>query len=187
MTLATQVVIVQHAREQSKPTATAKLLVAMIEGCEILRFGVLNQPFEVERLAAYLPGAFVLFPNDDSIELSVRSAPAPVEGRRTLVLLDGTWTQASRMSRRVPLVPQLPFYHLPSGEPSIWGMRQAPSPESVCTFEAAARALAILEGAPAVAPLDQAFVRITDRLHDMKEGRSMPPDRCGGSLGASGN
>lgn len=171
--LATPLVVVQHAREQFKPTNTGRLLARMLETAPLLPFGREGVPFEPGPL---LDGAVdwrVLFPREDAVPID--RAPAPREGRRLgFVLLDGSWTQAARMSRRVPVVAELPCVSLPAGAPSIWTVRTQLREDGCSTFEAAERALRSIEGADATAPLRDAFARVVAAMLHLKGKRSSP-------------
>ncbi len=87
----------------------------------------------------------LLYPGENSTLLdgSVRSGSGPV----TLVVPDGTWRQASRIVRGEPALKGFTQVHLPPGGPgSIYTLRKQRFSDRVCTFEAVARALEIIEG-----------------------------------------
>jgi DTW domain-containing protein YfiP len=166
---ATPLAVVQHARERWKPTNTGRLLARMVEGAALLPHGIAGRPFEPGPLAVPDVEWRVLYPREDA-------APLEAGARIGLVLLDGTWPQAARMSRRVPIVAGLPCVALPAGgPPPIWTVRTQRDERGMSTFEAGLRALELLEGAEAVAPLREAFARITARLLFLK-GRLRSPD-----------
>lgn len=159
-------VIVQHHRELPKPTNTGRLFTRMVEGASLLIYGQRDQPFDPGPLARPLDWR-VLFPRKGGPELDPGC-------RGGFVLLDGSWPQASRMSRRVPIVKDLPAVGLPPGPPSIWKVREQRE-GGMSTFEAAVRVLELMEGTEAVEPLRRAFAKITARLLFLK-GRLPTPD-----------
>ena len=169
----TALVVVQHMRETWKPTNTARLLAKMVEGTPILRYGMREPPFDAEPLKREDVDFFALYPREDAIELDpegiagLRAALSP--GRRLgVVLLDGTWHQCSRMTRRVPVVDTMRCVALPPGPPSRWGVRTQHDIRGLSTFEAGVRALGLLEGDERVAPLRAIFFELAARLQFMK-------------------
>jgi len=72
------------------------------------------------------------------------------------------------MSRRIPLVENMPCFHLPAGRPSYWTVRNTTDPARVCTFEAIARALDILEGSEKIKPAFDCFAQVSARMLFMK-------------------
>jgi DTW domain-containing protein YfiP len=164
--LATRIVVVQHVRERNKPTNTARLLARMVEGTTIAPWGMREPPFDPSPLHEAGVDFRVLFPRGDAPVLDPQTLPpAP---RRGIVLLDGTWHQCTRMTRRVEVVRELPCVALPPGPPSSWGVRTQHDPRGLSTFEAGLRVLELLEGADAVAPLRRAFEAIVARMLFMK-------------------
>jgi DTW domain-containing protein len=159
---ATPLVIVQHNRERHKPTNTGRLFARMVESAALIRYGFRGEPFVPGPLADPSIQWRLLFPRKGG---PVVESPAPGTG---FVLLDGTWSQASRMARRVPIVADLECVALPPGPPSIWTVRTQRDERGMSTFEAAVRALELAEGAEAVAPLREAFARVTQRILFLK-------------------
>jgi DTW domain-containing protein YfiP len=103
-----------------------------------------------------LAGAWLLYPE------GTPCAEAPSPPPAQLVVLDGTWSQARRMFRKLSAVRGLPILRLPEGAPAP-RMRQAPSPDRVSTIEAIARALRLLEGDTVAAPLESLFALAVER------------------------
>ncbi len=141
--LATKLLIVQHHRERHKPTNTARIGLQMFADAQMIHYGARDTAMNSAPLRRPDHDYILLFPGDQARPLS--EAKAPTAGRtRTLVVLDGTWHQCSRMARRVPIVAEMPRYTLPEGPPSRWRIRKAPRPEALSTFEAICRATAAL-------------------------------------------
>ena len=72
------------------------------------------------------------------------------------------------MSRRVPGVTGMPCFSLPAGPPSIWTVRTQRDERGLSTFEAALRAIELVEGSAAALPVRQAFALVTARLLHLK-------------------
>jgi DTW domain-containing protein YfiP len=110
----------------------------------------------------------IIFPREDARELTPASAAAS-EGRPVCwVLLDGTWGQCSRMSRRVPGLAEMPAYRLPQGPPGHWGVRKADDPSRISTFEATMRLVELVQGEGAAAPMHDFFDRLAAAMLFMK-------------------
>jgi DTW domain-containing protein YfiP len=78
-----------------------------------------------------------------------------------LVVPDGSWSQARKIARRDPLAQGAEHVTLPPGAPSRYGLRRSPRAGGLCTLEAIARALGILEGGevePALLAVLETFV-----------------------------
>lgn len=170
--LATPIVVVQHFAEAPKPTNTVRLLSTMLEGTTLLPYGIRDTPFDPGPLVDPDIEWVLLSPRNDATVL----APAePSTRKRGFVLLDGTWHQCSRMSRRVPVVRELSCVALPPGPPSIWGVRTQHHEHGMSTFEAAMRALATVEGDDAIVPMMAAFAKVTAQQLFLK-GKLRAPD-----------
>jgi DTW domain-containing protein YfiP len=173
--LSTRVVIVQHVKERQKPTNTARLAHRMLAGSRIIHFPPEEGIFDASPLEDPDVDYDVVFPRDDAVTLTPDIARAKSGRERCYVVLDGTWRQCSRMSRRVPRVRDLRCLALPPGAPSIWGMRRQHDPRGLCTMEAIIRLLEMTEGPDAVAPLNRAFQTVAARMLYMK-GRLRTPE-----------
>jgi DTW domain-containing protein YfiP len=100
-------------------------------------------------------GTALLFPGPGAALPDVRSAP------RTLVVIDGTWSQARSLLGRNPYLATLPRLGLAPSTPSTYRIRREPAPHCLSTVEAIVHVLACLEGdAARFAPLLQAFDRM---------------------------
>jgi DTW domain-containing protein YfiP len=167
--LATPVIVVQHVREQPKPTSTVRLLASMLDNLRVLPYGMREPAFDPSPLEQHDVQRLLLSPRDDATELA---APEPGARPRGFVVLDGTWSQCSRMARRVPVVRELPCVALPAGPKSIWGLRTQPHEYGMSTLEATLRALATVEGSAVLQPLHDAFAEVTARMMAL---RGKPP------------
>src|SRR5262245_3148149 len=158
LVLATTLLIVQSNKERNKPTNTARLLPQLLRNAELLRHGARGvehggepgDEFDAAALCRPERDYVLIFPRIHDPEGPERR-PAPtldadlLARRRaerpdvilTIVLLDGTWAQCSRMSRKLPELAAMQAVALPEGTPSHWGVRRASDPSRLSTFEAA--------------------------------------------------
>ncbi|MEO1337606.1 MAG: tRNA-uridine aminocarboxypropyltransferase, partial [Myxococcota bacterium] len=139
----TSIAIVGHTFELSQTTNTAHLARLMLPQLQLRVRGRKDEP-----VASFPPDGrtLVMFPDSDADELTAFDAhrdPRPL----TLVFIDGTWPQARRAMRREPALAALPRCRLPDGPPTRFLLRrQTRTDQHLCTLEAIARALGVIEG-----------------------------------------
>jgi len=159
----TRVVVVMHRVEQPKTSNTGRLLLGVLENAAFSVRGVRDGP------ASCPTGRrMVLFPSADSRALSAEDAHH--EPPTTLVVPDGTWAQAHRIARRDPWALGAEHVHLPNPPPSRYTLRRSPRAGMLCTYEATAYALSLLEGRDVcelMLPVLDEFVR---RVATMRSG-----------------
>jgi DTW domain-containing protein YfiP len=166
----TRVVILQHPREARLAICSARLAHLALAGSELHRGVVFEEHPRVRALAGQ-PGAALLFPELAPLARAATPDAPPAAPRaegaevRTLVAIDGTWTQAAKMVRANPRLAALPRLALSPARPSAYGeLRREPGPAHLSTLEALALALGALEGDPArFAPMCDAFRRAVER------------------------
>lgn len=139
----TRIVVVMHRNERLKMSNTGRIVARLIHRTEIRVRGTLAN---VERP---LPEGrrLVLFPGTAARELT----PADRGPDNVLLVPDGSWSQARKLAHRDPLLAEGEWVRLPEGTAeSNYRLRRNRRPGGVCTLEAIARALAILEDDPAI-------------------------------------
>jgi len=142
----TRVVILQHPRERDMPIGTARMASLCLPRAE-LHVGVhWNDSAPLAR-ALHDPGwpAILLYPGPGARDI-LRDPP---RGPVTLVVVDGTWSQAKTVVRDNPVLQALPRYAFATPEPSQYRIRREPRAEYVSTIEALMHVLGVLEGEPA--------------------------------------
>lgn len=147
----------------------------MLEGAAVAPFGVRGQAFDDAPLCDSTVAPLLLFPAPNAAELTP-SMLEPIGGRvRLLVLLDGTWRQASRMSHRIEALRAAPAARLPEGAPSTWSIRRPDRPERLCTLETAIRVVALAGRPEDARRMWLAMKWIEARLLFMRGQRPRPP------------
>jgi DTW domain-containing protein YfiP len=151
-----------HHREWKRPTASAPLLTLAVPNAEIRLRGSKDAPFNDKGIVVPDRRTWLLYPGDNATVLSpdlVQEDPRPV----TLVVPDGSWRQASKVSQREPSLAVVPQIVLPDMGPSTYRLRNEPKEGGLSTFEAIARALRILEGEAVYEALDTLFGTMVER------------------------
>lgn len=141
---ATRVVILQHPRERDMPIGTARMASLCLPRAE-LYIGV---RWVDESLARALGDParppILLYPGPGARDILREPPRGPV----TLVVVDGTWSQARTVVRDNPVLQALPRYAFATPEPSHYRIRREPRAEYVSTIEALMHVLGVLEGDP---------------------------------------
>lgn len=89
--------------------------------------------------------AWLLFPDESAVDVETTNFSSPI----TLVVLDGTWWQASKLLKCNPVLAGLPRLRLTPSGPSLYGeIRREPAEHCVATLEAIAHVLGHLEHDP---------------------------------------
>ncbi len=149
-----------HQLEARKPTNTGRFALRCLPNSELAmrgrRDGVGGPEVgdrqgegDVRQVPGWLARAarpVLLFPHEEAVPVTAWRDGPPV----TLIVPDGTWSQAIRARRRVPGLGDVPCACLPPGLVSTYRLRHEPRPGRLSTLEAIAHALGLLEG-PAVA------------------------------------
>jgi tRNA-uridine aminocarboxypropyltransferase len=143
---ATRIVILQHPRERDMPIGTARMASLCLPEAELhvgVRWADSAPLAHALRDPARPP--ILLYPGPGARDI-LREPPA---GPVTLVVVDGTWSQAKTVVRDNPVLQALPRYAFSTPEPSQYRIRREPRAEYVSTIEALMHVLGVLEGDPA--------------------------------------
>mgnify|MGYP003625158029 FL=1 len=122
-----QVDVLMHKREQLRPTSTGKLINRIVPSSRNHLFEAESPPTR-EDVVLPDPELWIFHPN--GTELPADVSPANIQ----VVLLDGTWREASRMSQTVASWGRL--VRLPMTAPSRYWLRKKQGEESYSTIEA---------------------------------------------------
>jgi DTW domain-containing protein YfiP len=162
--LPVRVLLIQHHKEREKQSNTGRLAHRLLSNSELVYFGARDEPFAEEvlqrpgtdyRVLHPLPGARPLEPGD-------------LGRRSTLVVLDGTWRQARRMTSRVPGIAELPFVTLPDDGRTPYQPRRAPAPGRYSTIDAIANALRVAGYEEAADRMEQVLRAMRPRLDHVR-------------------
>jgi DTW domain-containing protein YfiP len=141
----TRVVILQHPRERDMPIGTARMASLCLPSATLhvgVRWG--EHPALAAALADPSRPPILLYPGAGARDVLRDPPPGPV----TLVVVDGTWSQARTVVRDNPILQALPRYAFAAPEPSQYRIRKEPRAEYCSTIEALMYVLGALEGDP---------------------------------------
>lgn len=160
----TRVSIIMHHREEHLTSNTAKLATMTLSNATIYSRGLPEDPFSISKLnldTESLP--LYLFPDADAVELNdefIGLHPGPYH----LIIPDGTWSQAKKVRRREPGLSDLMCVKLPEETKGEYKLRRGVREDGVCTFEAIAYALAVLENNEVAEDLLRQFRIMNNRV-----------------------
>ena len=106
--------------------------------------------------------SLLLYPSSQAAELNadfVAGLMAPV----TLIVPDGNWRRTRKFVRHDPALAGIPHVKLPAGAPSEYRLRVQSDESSLCTLEAVARAVGILESRDAQVRLEELLRVMVER------------------------
>jgi len=159
----TRVLVVAHYIELHKTSNTSRLAALALSSATVRGRG-----HPEERTAPPVPEGrrLVLYPGVGSRQLAAEDASDDL----ILVVPDGTWTQAGRVARRDPATIGAEQVRLPGTMQSRYTLRRGAREGGVCTLEAIARALSILEGEHVERHLLSVFDEFLRRAEARREG-----------------
>ncbi len=142
----TRVLILQHPRERDMAIGTARMASLCLPNAE-LAVGIRWDDSAVVRRALSDPArpAVLLYPGENAVDVAAEPPPGPV----TLIVIDGTWSQAKTVVRDNPSLRTLPRYTFRAPAPSEYRIRREPNELYVSTIEALVCVLGALERDPA--------------------------------------
>jgi DTW domain-containing protein YfiP len=169
------VVLLQHPRERGVAIGTARMASLCLVNSE-LHVGVSfdAEPAILRALRRPDAPAVLLYPGPTATPLEQLRPDGP----RTLVVVDGTWSQARKLVRVNRLLHELPRVSLTPATPSEYRIRPEPRPDYVSTIEALYLALRLLEGDEArLEPLLAPFRAMVQMQLDHEQRRGAKTDR----------
>lgn len=160
----TRISIIMHHREEHLTSNTAKLATLTLTNATIYPRGLPEDPFLLSKLNLE-PGVLplYLFPDEDALELNSQFL-INHEGPYHLIIPDGTWNQAKKVRRREPGLLDVLCVKLSDNIKGEYKLRRGVREDGVCTFEAIAYALQILENKELSEDLLRQFRIMNDRV-----------------------
>jgi DTW domain-containing protein YfiP len=162
LSLNTRIAVLMHRRERSKTTATAHLASLALTNFKLYLRGDKDAPVPVSELLDKSWRPLLLFPAEGARTLDTELAaedPRPI----LLIVPDGSWRQASKVTTRMPELEHVERVILPPGTPTRYKLRREPKEEGLATYEAIARSLGIIEGPDIQTILEKPFHKMVER------------------------
>ena len=139
----TRVVFLQHPREKRVAISTCRMAHLALAGSSLHSGVIFDGNAELEALCSDASGGVaVLFPGEGSLDPTT----LPDGQLHTLIVIDGTWSQARKLVQRNALFARLPRLGLAPSRPSNYRIRREPAENCVSTIEAVVEVLGLLEG-----------------------------------------
>jgi DTW domain-containing protein YfiP len=157
----TRVVFIQHPREAKVPISTCRMAHLSLPNSELhVGLGAAGTP-ALEALAGQ-DGVAVLFPSEAAVDVDALTAPP-----QTLVVVDGTWSNAKKVVEKCPVLSRLPRLKFFPDQPGNYRIRKEPEAHCLATIEATAFVLERLEKAPGrFTPILTAFDAMVEKQLD---------------------
>ena len=133
-----------HYTELSLPSNTATLAQQCLSDSELIIRGK-EQSIEEQLQIDPNKQKFYLYPDEDALELDQEFLSSLDDKEVHLIVPDGTWRQAKKIKRREPLLEQIPSIKIPISQRSIYTLRKQHLEFGLCTMEAVAFALGLIE------------------------------------------
>lgn len=162
--LKTRIVVFIQRAELKIVSGTAHYIPKIFKNAELrLRGGLDRVPMDMSGLFDQETQPLILYPSDDAKILD-ESFIASIKKTITLLVPDGSWRQSVRIVRRLDPDKKVPRVILPLGAPSNYRLRHGPRADGVCTFEAIARSIGIIEGEEIQKQLEKFFDEMVRRV-----------------------
>ena len=158
----TRVIVLMHTCEEVLTTNTARLAVKALANSEIRIHGRKDERLSVEGLVEPGRSSLLLYPSPGSVELTEEFA-SQLSGPVNLIVPDANWRQTTKFVRREPCLAGIPHVRLPPGPPSEYRLRTQRNEQNLCTLEAIARAIGILESRETQASLERVLKILVER------------------------
>lgn len=144
LALKTKISIIMHKKERALTSNTAHLTLNSIENSKLFIRGIKDVELDPSFLEQENFYPMYLYPSDDAQELTpqlIQKLDKPIH----LIIPDGTWRQASKFHKRDPLLKEIPKVRINITTPSQYYLRKQKFEYGLCTHEAIAYALSIIE------------------------------------------
>ncbi len=155
---ATHVVFLQHPRESKVAVSTCRMAHLSLPNSELhIGLSAVGNP-RLEALCAE-PDVAVLFPSEGAVDVDALTTPP-----KTLIVVDGTWSNAKKVVEKCPRLSKLPRLAFTPDKPGNYRIRKEPAEHCLATIEATAFVLERLEKAPGrFTPMLSAFDAMVDK------------------------
>ena len=162
LVLQTRVIILMHTCEEVLTTNTARLAAKALTNSEVRIHGRRYERMSSDGLVQPGQTSLLLYPSSRAVELTADFA-SRLSGPVNLIVPDASWRQTKKFVRRAPGLVGIPHVKLPPGPLSEYYLRAQPRDQDLCTLEAIARAIGVLECRAAQADLETLLRVLVER------------------------
>jgi DTW domain-containing protein YfiP len=142
--LLTKLSIVLFKKEQFLTSNTAKLSLKSLSNSQFFYRGYQDTLLQAKFIDEENYQPLYLFPSEGAIPLTLEYT-SQFDKPINLIVPDGTWRQAKKVHTREPLLSNIPVVKICSTQKSIYPLRRQKYEYGLCTHEAVAYALEIIE------------------------------------------
>ncbi len=164
-----------HTFEKVLTTNTAKLATKALTNSEIRIHGRKDDRSWAENLHQPDRTSVLLYPSPYAVELTTEVV-SQLTGPVTLIVPDANWRQTQKFVRRESTLEGILHVKLPIGLPSEYRLRMQRHESGVCTLEAIARAIGLLESCDAQRQLETLLRIMVERT--LWSRGMLAADRC---------
>jgi len=130
-------IVLQHPNERRKYYSTVRIVKQAITNSRVLSGvifpdGVLAKALENQR-------SYILFPGEDSVDCT----DVVLDENSTVIVLDGTWSEAGKILRRNPILAELPRISFRATIESRYRIRKQPKAHCLSSLESIAHFLTL--------------------------------------------
>jgi len=143
--LRTKVCLVIHAKELRRSSNTGRLAIGALVNSEMRIRGQSGQRLDLGDLLVEPYRTLLFYPSHDAVELTsavVAQDPKPIQ----LIVPDGTWRQASKISYRQRELQNVQRVMISTPNSAAFHLRAQHRQDGMATLQAIAHALGIIEG-----------------------------------------
>lgn len=156
--------IILFKKEKWLPSNTANLALMSVNPSLKFERGHKDTPLPHSFVDSQESQPLYLFPSEDATELTrdfVDCIAKPIN----LIVPDGTWRQAKKVHKRETVLENIPHVKITPRTPSRYTLRRQKYEFGLCTFEAIAEALRIMEGEECFKVMQENFSAFLDAHH----------------------
>ena len=152
--LRTRLIILMHTCEEVLTTNTARLAAKALTNSEVRIHGRRDERMATDDLIQNARTSLLLYPSPMAIELTPEFV-STIELPINLIVPDANWRQTAKFVRHDPSLSGITQVKLSRGSPSEYRLRTQRDVQHLCTLEAIARAIGVLESVAAQSSLEQ--------------------------------
>ncbi len=160
--LETRVIILMHTSEEVLTTNTARLAGKALTNSEVRIHGRRDERMSFDGLIQPGRTSLLLYPSPIAVELTPEYSSQfghPIN----LIVPDANWRQTTKFVRHEPSLSGIQHVKLPQGTPSVYRLRTQRNVQHLCTLEAIARAIGVLESTAAQTSLETLLRVLVER------------------------